>query len=90
MKEFHGVSAGHYVADEDLNFHGIAKSGLTVRVGIKVCMHGVLQGPVVLEKGALLTVYGLLEGEIDDQGGKIVVHGATNGDRPRSSHRSRR
>lgn len=75
MKEFHGICSEHCIADEHLNFHGIAETGLTVRAGIIVNLHGVLQGPVIVEKDARLTIYGLLEGEIDDRGGKIVVRG---------------
>jgi len=80
MKQFHGVSTSHYVAEEDLDFHGIAESGLTVRAGVTVCLHGILQGPVILERDALLTVYGLVEGEIEDRGGRIIIHGLTSRD----------
>lgn len=77
MKEFNGVSSNHFIAEEDLDFHGIAEAGLTVRSGVTVNLHGILQGPVIVEKDAALTVFGLVEGQIDDQGGKIVVHGLT-------------
>ena len=80
MKEFNGVSSSHYIAEEDLDFHGIAEAGLTLRQGVTVSFHGILQGPVVVEKDATLTVFGMIEGDIEDHGGKIVVHGLTNKD----------
>lgn len=80
MKTFNGVSSRHFVADEDMEIHGIAEAGLTVRSGASVCMHGILQGPVIVEKDAALTVFGMVEGDIDDQGGTIVVHGLSNRD----------
>ncbi|ASP33037.1 hypothetical protein [Labrenzia sp. VG12] len=80
MKEFNGVSSSHYIADEDMDFHGIAEAGLTIRRGVTVNLHGILQGPVIVEPDASLTVFGLIEGEIDDRGGKIVVHGLTDKD----------
>lgn len=84
MKEFRGVCSEHFVADEDLSFHGIAETGLTVRAGITVNLHGLLQGRVIVEKDASLNIYGRVEGEIDDQGGKIVVRGASNGNAGKS------
>jgi cytoskeletal protein CcmA (bactofilin family) len=79
MKVEEGKIEGDITVDEEFQLNGIISGNITVVTGGSLILHGTCLGNLVIERDALANIHGTVVGDVENQGGKLEVHGTVDG-----------